>query len=58
MRDVNGFRAEVAGLQMDILQMESLHAGLEAGSSISKSGTFYIYMRLLGMGSASIPILM
>ena len=33
VRDVNGLRAKVAGLWKDILQMKSLHAGLEAGSS-------------------------
>ena len=51
MRDVNGLRAEVAGLWKDILQMKSLHAGLEAVSSRnSKSDTCYIYVCLLGMG--------
>ena len=49
VRDVNGLRAEVAGLQKDILQMK--YAGLEAGSSRnSKSDTCCIYMCLSGMG--------
>ena len=55
VRDVNGLRAEVAGLWKDILQMKSLHAGLEAGSSRKpKSDTCYIYVRLSGMGDTPI----
>ena len=55
VRDVNGLRAEVAGLRKDILQMKSLHAGLEAGSSRkTKSDTCYIYVRLSGMGDTPV----